>query len=110
MCRLCCRWEGVGTRSDGDGRPPTADHCARLCYSINTLVVELGGRKLRLPFTLNNSLTVFFSQPAARGWEGGCNGGPGHTQVACARSALGGTLLMVAEPEGAARYYDRPRP
>lgn len=48
----------------------------------------------QIPFRLHNALTFFYTDPDAR--------------LACARSRLGGTMLMAAEPAGAEKYTSKP--
>lgn len=62
-------------------------------YSINTLRLDLGGRSISLglgPFKLENQLAFFMTTP----------------EFACARSKLGGTMLLAAEPSAGKAYAD----
>eukprot|EP00877_Chromochloris_zofingiensis_P003255 jgi/Chrzof1/12930/Cz07g12210.t1 len=57
----------------------------KLTYSINKLQVDVAGRSFTLPFKLDNDLTFFLATE----------------EFACARSKLGGTMLLAANPDGA---------
>lgn len=63
-------------------------------YAITRLRLDIGGRSLSLPLAgplvLRNRLTFFLTTPA----------------FACARSRLGGTMLLRTNPPGAAAYFD----
>lgn len=65
-----------------------------LDYCVDALRLDLGGRSLTLPLPgplrLRNTLTFFHAAPG----------------LACARSRLGGTMLLAAEPEAGRRYLD----
>jgi hypothetical protein len=57
-------------------------------YAISKVLIEVGSWKGTLPFKLANRLCFFYAEDG----------------VACARSKLGGTMLMVADPAGSAKY------
>jgi hypothetical protein len=58
-------------------------------YRITTLRLDVGARTLlSIPFRLSNELSFFLAAP----------------DVACARSKLGGTMLLKAGPEGGKRW------
>jgi hypothetical protein len=62
-------------------------------YSISTVRLDLGGRSLSFglgPFKLENQLSFFLATP----------------ELACARSKLGGTMLLAAEPAQGKAYFD----
>lgn len=62
-------------------------------YKINTVRLDLGGRSFSFgmgPFKLENELNFFLTTP----------------EVACARSKLGGTMLLAAEPSKGKAYFD----
>lgn len=62
-------------------------------YSINTVRLDIGGRSISVgmgPFKLENELSFFLTTP----------------EVACARSKLGGTMLLAAEPSQGKAYFD----
>jgi hypothetical protein len=62
-----------------------------LDYAISKVLVEVGSWKGNLPFKLANRLSFFYADDG----------------VACARSKLGGTMLMVADPAGSAKYLQQ---
>ncbi|KAI8474269.1 MAG: hypothetical protein J3K34DRAFT_137172 [Monoraphidium minutum] len=61
-------------------------------YWVESCRVEIPAWKVKftIPFRLHNALTFFYVDPAAG--------------LACARSRLGGTMLLAAEPPGGAKY------
>ena len=62
-------------------------------YSISTLRLDLGGRSVSVglgPFKLENQLSFFLATP----------------ELACARSKLGGTMLLAAEPAQGKAYFN----
>lgn len=86
-------------------------------YSIDTLAVDWGTRRLlTLPFKLNNALTFFHIQAPATTGDATAGAGAGsggdagsgqqqqHQALACARSKLGGTMLLIPEPAGTSKY------
>jgi hypothetical protein len=62
-------------------------------YKINTVRLDFGGRSFSFglgPFKLENELSFFLTTP----------------EVACARSKLGGTMLLAAEPAKGKAYFN----
>jgi hypothetical protein len=62
-------------------------------YKINMVRLDLGGRSFSFgmgPFKLENELSFFLTMP----------------EVACARSKLGGTMLLAAEPSKGKAYFE----
>lgn len=60
-------------------------------YKINTIRLDVGGRSVSFgmgPFKLENQLSFFLTTP----------------EVACARSKLGGTMLLAPEPAQGGKY------
>lgn len=76
----------------------------RLQYIVDKLHLDWGTsrRLLSLPFPLNNELTYFYLDA----WEGATHGSgaAGAAPLGVARSKLGGTMIMSAEPRGSFKY------
>jgi hypothetical protein len=85
-----CEWVAAGGSGSSGGSGGSA---SKLEYAISKCVVRVPAWrwfKLEFPFPLRNALAFFYYDAAAG--------------VAAARSRLGGTMLMVAEPAGGAKY------
>lgn len=68
------------------------DNCT-FQYSINSIRLDVGGRSFTFgmgPFKLENELSFFLTTP----------------ELACARSKLGGTMLLAAEPAKGKAYSE----